>query len=291
MDKRVEFSDRVALRYPDLSGQLRSAADYVLANPLDVATRSLRAIAAASDLPPATFSRLARALDFDTYESLREECRGIVSRRSSSFTDKAAKLRTEREAGDQAGPLLARQSAASIENITNLYRTISPERMEALADRLHTSRRVFVAGSLSSTGIADYLAYLMHWMTDRWRTIGSSDSAFGAALSDMGEEDSLLIISMEPFAAVSMRAAELAAERGAHIAVVTDSLSCPALRHAAVPMIVATDSPQFFSSYASTLVLLETLVGMLVARAGPVAETRIGEVEDHNKRLGEYWAG
>lgn len=291
MDKPVDFSDRIARRYPQLSGQLRSAADFALANPLDVATRTLRAVATASDLPPATFSRLAKALGYPSYEALREDCRTILGKRSHSFTDKAAKLQADRAAGDQAGPLLFRQANASIENITQLYKTISPERLEELANRLHNSRRVFVAGSLSSTGIADYLAYLMHWMTDRWRTIGSSDSAFGAALSDMGEEDCLLIISMEPFAAVSMRAAELASERGAHIAVVTDSLSCPALRHAAVPMIVATDSPQFFSSYTSTLVLLEALAGMLVARAGPAAETRIDEVESNNRRLGEYWDG
>lgn len=291
MDQRADFSDRIVAYYPVLSGQLRSAADYVLANPLDVATRSLRAIAAASDLPPATFSRLARALGFDAYEDLREECRGIVGRRSASFTEKAAKLRSDRASGDLEGPLLDRQSSASIDNISALCRTVSHDQLERLAERLHNSRQVFVAGSLSSTGIADYLAYLMHWMTDRWHTIGNSTSAFGAALSDMGEKDSLFIISMAPFAAVSMRAAELAAARGTHVAVITDSLTCPALQNAETRIIVSTDSPQFFSSYASTVVLLETLVGMLVARAGPSAETRIAEVEAHNRRLGEYWAG
>ena len=52
-----------------------------------------------------------------------------------------------------------------------------------------------------------------------------------------------------------------------------------------------SDSPQFFSSYAATLVLVETIIGMLVARAGPEAMDRIAEVEARNHRLEEYWRG
>ena len=56
------FKDRVAAGYAGLSPQLRRAADFVAANGQEVATRSLRQVAAAAGVTPPTLSRLARAL-------------------------------------------------------------------------------------------------------------------------------------------------------------------------------------------------------------------------------------
>ena len=59
----------------DLSPQLRQAADFVAANPIEVSFRSMRSIAGRTGLAPPTFSRLARSLGFENYEGLREACR------------------------------------------------------------------------------------------------------------------------------------------------------------------------------------------------------------------------
>ena len=70
---------------------------------------------------------------------------------------------------------------------------------------------------------------------------------------------------------------------------ITDSHSSPALEFADHGFIVPTESPQFFSSYASTLVLIETIVTMLLARAGDDAEDMIREAENQIHALGETW--
>jgi len=52
---------------------------------------------------------------------------------------------------------------------------------------------------------------------------------------------------------------------------------------------VATESPNFFPSYAATVVMLETLIGMVIRRSGKPAQRRIAAVENTNRQNGEYW--
>jgi len=92
-------------------------------------------------------------------------------------------------------------------------------------------------------------------------------------------------VSKTPFSNRSIRSAKLAAEAGAAVVVITDSHACPVAAHATHTLIVPCESPQFFTSYVATMVLIETIIGMLVARSGPEAEARILAVETLNQRL------
>ncbi|HRJ68673.1 MAG TPA: MurR/RpiR family transcriptional regulator, partial [Beijerinckiaceae bacterium] len=54
--------EQIRLRLPDLPGRLQDAGRYIVDNEFDAATRSMRDIASAAGLQPATFTRLAQAL-------------------------------------------------------------------------------------------------------------------------------------------------------------------------------------------------------------------------------------
>jgi hypothetical protein len=74
---RPQIRAAITANYADLSETLRTAADYLADNQLEIATRSLRAIAAASGVSPASYTRLARAIGFTDYEALREQARSF----------------------------------------------------------------------------------------------------------------------------------------------------------------------------------------------------------------------
>ncbi len=288
MQESTTIKDRIAEGYDDLSDRLRAAADFVADHPVDVATRSLRSVSAASGLAPATFSRLARALGFNDYEAMRELSRNAVGQRYESFSQRAQRLRDEAGQGAR-GPLLTRQAVACIANIDSMNQTIDPERLEAAVEALHHARRVILFGACGSAGLIDYMAYMGRYFTPGWQVAGRGGAALGATMSDLGVRDAVLVITKPPFARRAILAAEMAAEQGAAVIVLSDTHTCPALKHATAGFILPSDSPQFFSSYAATLVLVETIIGMLVARAGPDAMERIAEVEARNHRLEEYW--
>jgi len=274
----------ISASYAELSETLRIAADYIAENQVEIATRSLRSVASASGVSPASYTRLARAIGYSDYEALREQARSELSKREEdSFQDKARRLRSDADL-----PLLPRQVAACIDNIQSLIDDIDPELLEQVVDRLANSRKIVVIGALASAGFTDYFAYLAKWFDDRWMVAGRNGTALGTALSGLGPQDTVLIISKHPYAHRSVRAAMVAAASGAKVIVLTDSHAFPGLQYADFHFIQRTESPNFFSSYAATLVLIETITGMLVARAGSEAEARIQEVEKHNRLLDEF---
>jgi len=280
------FETTLAREYASLSARLREAADYVAENPVEIATRSLRSVASRSGLPPATFSRLARALGFGCYEELRELSRAAVGRSLSSFSHKVEQLQAE-ERRNTLPPLLLRQSEACIENIVNMSQSLDRDKLEQAVDRLHKARNVVLVGALGSAGVVEYMAYMANFFSTKWRIAAQKGASMGSVLADFGPGDVLLVITKPPFARCSIRAAQMAARQGAFVIVLTDTRACDALEHADIGFVVPSESPQFFSSFAATLVLTETIIGMVVARGGARARRRIAQVEEHNRQLEE----
>ncbi|WP_245848461.1 MurR/RpiR family transcriptional regulator [Actibacterium ureilyticum] len=288
MDETITIQDKIAAEYDGLSAKLQVAADYVVANPVDVATRSLRSISGSTGLAPATFSRLARALGFDNYEELRELSRHAVGRQFVSFSNKAERLQSEDDTKVGA-PFLNRQAQACIGNIETLVRSVDAARLEQVVELLHRARNVTLFGAFGVTGIVEYMAYMGNYFAPNWFIAGRMGASLSSSMTHLSNRDVLVVITTAPFARRSILAVEMARERGAGVVVLTDNHACPALKHATVGLIHSTDSPQFFSSYVATLVLVETIIGMLVKRAGPAAQQRIQDVEAKNHRLGEFW--
>lgn len=274
----------IAETYPALSEALRQAADFVAENTLDVATRSLRAVAADSGVSPATFSRLARALGYPSYAALRDQARAELGRREERFSAKARQLRLD-AAQPGAQPLLMRQTAACLANIGALTAETELERLEEAADRLAEARKVVLVASLGSAGIADYFAYMTSWFAEGWTVAGRNGVTLASALARLSAEDVVVVISKAPYARRTVRAAKRAASHGATVIALTDSHAFPGAGDADYVFIQRAESPQFFSSYVASVALIETIVGMLVARAGPDAEARIQEIADENRRL------
>ncbi|MBY6122274.1 MurR/RpiR family transcriptional regulator [Mameliella alba] len=283
--KRLET--RIAHRYGGLSHKLREAADYVIAHPVEVATRSLRSVSAASAVSPATFSRLARALDFTSYEELRELSRQAIGDQVVSFAEKATQLQTP---GEEDASMLDRQAGACMSNIASLAQGIDRERLQEAVDALARARRVTVFGAFASHGIAEHLAYLANYFQSDWTVLSRAGSALSAAIGLLQPGDVFLVITKTPYARRAVFATQMARESGATTIVLTDTHASPALMHADLGFCVPSDSPQFFSSYVATLALMETLVAMLVAQSEDDIGEKIRLVEERNRRLGDFWA-
>src|SRR5690606_8065140 len=94
------FEQTLASKYSQLSARLQQAADFVMAHPIDVATRSLRSLAREAKLTPVTFSRLSAALGYPNYEALREVLRQSMEQRSNTFSTRVAQLQEQHVSGD-----------------------------------------------------------------------------------------------------------------------------------------------------------------------------------------------
>lgn len=279
------FQQRLAENYTELSPRLREAGDYIVANPLDVATRSLRSAAHESHIAPASFSRLARALDYDSFEELRESMRDQIGQQVSTFAVRAEGLR--QTLAESAHEFVRRAREECFHNLDIFIANLSTAQLEETADRLYRARKVVVLGALGSTGIAEYAGYMANFLGPNWMLAGRMGASIGSALCDLDARDALLVVTKPPYARASIRAAECAHAQGAYVVVITDGHACPALRHAQSGFIVPGESPNFFTSYVGTVFLIEALMALIARKSGPETTARIADIERHNRALDE----
>ncbi|CAN0587217.1 unnamed protein product, partial [Ectocarpus sp. 12 AP-2014] len=178
-----------------------------------------------------TFSRLAEALEFDSYDDLRDACLSQLKDQELSFAAKAKALQELPEIDDASGAFIVHQAGATISNINRLVQTVDPAHVEATAEKLTSARKVILVGMMSLRPFVDYAAYVASMAFDSWHVYGGEAGAKAAMLNDVGVEDVALVISKAPYATRAIEAAEQLKKAGAHVIGITDSSVSPLCRH------------------------------------------------------------
>ena len=250
-------------------------------------SRTVRTVSRDSGVSPAAFTRLSRALEYTDFEELREEMRERIEQRVNDFAHKAKQLQQDHSAS-QTGFLDAHLAACQ-SNLQRFGQTVDRVLLDQVVDRVTSAKKVLLLGALGSTGVVEYLSYMANLCTTNWNMASRMGASLGAGLTELDDGDVLIVVTKPPFAERSIKAAQLAKDRGVYVVVVSDTHMCPALRHASAGFVLPTASPHFFSSYVTTMFFVEALIGMVVSRSGEAARTRIAEVEQTNKILAEVW--
>ena len=112
---------------------------------------------------------------------------------------------------------------------------------------------------------------------------------FADQLRDIGPEDSLLVISFPPYTLLTIDAVEYAAEAGAKITAVTDSIVSPAATAAKHTIITRNSSPSFYHSFTGALAVVQALITLLVTKSGGDAVKIVEEAEKQLSRISAYW--
>ena len=283
---RSKLKELTPGKLQSLSPQLRKAARYVVEHPGEIATRSQRFVAGAANLSAPTFTRLAHAIGYESYDDLRETCRAEVLNKRTVLAEKA-QLLVEADTSD-AG-FAARHAAATIRNTEELIANLDPAALEAAAQMLVRARRVALLGVMSARPIVDYAMYLANMSLSGWMVPGRSGYGLASDLADLGPEDVCIVFSIEPYAAQAVGLARTVTEQGVQLLALTDNHLSPVAEHARHCFSIGTESPQFFPSHVTAMVFFEAIIGMVIQMKGNEAQRRIAAVERQNHKLGEYW--
>ena len=269
-----------------LSPQLRRAAHYVVENLGEVATRSQRSIARNANLPAPTFTRMARAIGYASYDALRESCREEILGSRNQLARKAQALI---DADDRNSGIATRQAAAAISNTEALVAALAPGELDTAVDMLARARRVALIGEMSALPIVEYAHYLANMSLTGWIVPGRGGNGLANDLADLGSDDACILFSIRPYAARAIAIAGSISARGVPLIVLTDSPLSPVAAHARQCFCICTESPQFFPSHVAAVVFFEAIIGMIVRMRGKEAQERIVAVERQNHQLERYW--
>ncbi|MDJ0792897.1 MAG: MurR/RpiR family transcriptional regulator [Woeseiaceae bacterium] len=273
--------------FSDLTPELQKAAKFMVEHPEEVGLNSMRKVAKEAGVKPATVSRLSKTLGFEEYESLREPFRQRLRKIEPKFSSRVEDL--QRRGADDTGSLFMDLRRQELENIE---RTLSDENqaaIEAAAEALHGSRRVYVLGLRGAYAPAFLFHYAYQLFQENCRLIDTHAGIFADQLRGIGANDSLLVISFPPYTQLTIDAVDYAAEAGAKIVAVTDSVVSPAAHAAGHTIITQNKSASFYHSFTGALAVTQALITLLVAKKGGDAVKIAREAEKQLSKVSAYW--
>ncbi len=272
----------------DLSPQLRLAARFIIDQPREVGVNSMRQLATKADVHPNTLVRLAQAVGFEGYDELRERFRDFVVTGSlGGFGERARFLqRLEAEGGSSA--LVAGMASATMGNLEELWQRQGPEALDAAADRILAARQVMVMGLGAAESLASQFSYVARMAFGHIHAIPTRATLETDDIQWLGKGDVLVAMTFQPYRTETLAAVSEAKQKGAEVIGITDSPASPLARMATQTLVAPTHTPQFFVSNVAISALLETLLAIMVARAGDEARARIEEFHARRQAQGVY---
>ena len=288
MDARYTDTIRLLVNsFSTLSPELQKAARYMVENPEEIGLNSMRTVANDAGVKPATVSRLSKTLGFTEYDQLREPFRQRLRKAEPEF---AARLQAVQRRGIGDGERLFADLRE--QEVDNVERSLSDANYSTLldaAETLHGSRRVYVLGLRGAYAPAFLFYYAYQLFQDNVQLLDTRAGIFADQLRGINPEDGLFVVSFGPYTQMTIDAVRYAAEAGARIVAVTDSMISPAASVAAHTIVARNRSASFYHSFTGAVVVTQALIALLVAKAGGDAVKIVEEAEKQLSRISAYW--
>jgi DNA-binding MurR/RpiR family transcriptional regulator len=272
------LSDKIIAAYDGMSGQLQTAARFMLERPRDVALMSMRQLARQAGVQPATMTRLAQRLGFDGFEAIRTLYAHAIRDGDLGFSGKAGKqaadqkLRGDRAVATEMLDVIARQVAA----------LAAPDTLDDIARAarlLAKARRIYCLGLRSSYAVAWHFQYILSLFSDKAMML---DAPAGVGLDPLSRADSgdlLFAVSVSPYTRATIETARYAETRGLAIVAITDSKIAPLAKMAAATIFISTESPSFFHTMSPAFFVAETLAGLVAGYDGEASRSALHRLE------------
>lgn len=280
------MNQRLAAIYPSLSPQLKQAAGYVMEHPLDIAFQSIRKTAEAAHVTPSTLVRLAKRLDFKSYETFREVFQSAVQRPPVELSGRANQLR--HQASQPDAPLFVDVGNAAFDNIGRLFTADNQARVRDAAQQLLEARNIAVVGFRDTFACAYHFAYVGRIAMPNICLIRGLEGGLLTELDRFGENDIVVAFGFEPYCAETTKALEVTRANGVKAIVVTDTMRSPLVPGAQITFNLANATPHFFPSILSAITLIEAILAECVAFGPNDLVDNVSRFEQRMRHMGAY---
>ncbi len=272
---------------PDLPPRLREVGRFLSGHEFDAATRSMRGLAAAAGVNPASFTRLAQALGYRGWDELRDAL--IEARRPGTETPfsgrpGAATAAPGQDPAAMAGALIASDAAG--------LSRVATAPIAAAAVALHAAPRAWIAGFRSCRAVAELLHYQLRlFRPDMVHLIGGAgpeDLDFGAFRAG----HAAIVIGFAPYSRASVMTMRAARAAGCTIIAIADTPQAPVAEGADhLLLFEAASSPGFFPSLTGAIAQAQALAAAAFTLGGKAALLRLRQTEARLAAHSQYVPG
>lgn len=255
--------------YASLTQSERKFANSLLENYPAAGLASITIVAANADVSTPTVARMVQKLGFKGYPQFHQALLKELEAKVSGPTQRRAKWATEAPESH----MLNRFAQAVTRNIGKTFSNIDTEAFDSAAKQLaDTDHQLYVVGGRITRALADYAFTHFQAVRPRVTHMTSSSATWPHYLLDMEKGDTLLMFDVRRYETNLERLAELAAERGVKVILITDQWASPITGVATYSFNCWVEIPSAWDSNISTMMLLEALIAATQEECWP--ETR-----------------
>lgn len=235
-----------------------------------------------------TVLRLVQKLGFRGYPEFQTQLRAEVEARLESPLSKQARW----TGGVPRDHILNRFADAVLTNLSVTLGRIDHADFDACAQMLaDPQRRIFVSGGRITHSLADYLVTQLGIVRPGVSALAGISNAWPAALLDLRAGDVLVVFDIRRYESTILQLAELAAEQGAEVVLITDPWVSPIAARARFRFSAQIEVPSAWDSSVALLVLVETLLAAVQERTWPQTSARMTRLEDLYDRASLFRRG
>lgn len=283
----TEILDRLSEALPGLPVKLSQAARFVLDNPDRIALISMRQAAAECGVTSPTMLRLARQVGYQSYNDFRSAFQDELLR--DGFGARAGALR-EAGAGQGQASLVGMVGAAAVGNLERTLANLDQAALSRMVEVIMDRGTTYVAAASSAHWVAALLQSTARMALPALR-VPRADAAFMVeSLSAIGPGDSVLALSIAPYARSTLDALSFAKGRGATCMAITDRRSSPLVSLSEVCLLAEAESPHYYPSWVAVVALTEVILSTIVSRSDQAVLDGIREMERLRRSSGEFVA-
>ncbi len=275
------LESRIRSAYNRLPGSELVVADVLLDHPGRLATHSATELALDAGASKAAVTRLVQRLGYASYATARTEARNAQQWGSPVYLENSAPVGAGRHAA------FASHVAADQQLLARTLAAVTEEQLDQVLQALAHARRVVVVGFRNSAWLAMYARTQIGLLRGGVELAPLPTETLAEALADLGAKDVILAIGLRRRTAGFANAMRAAKATSARIVLLTDPSGAADLDFAHWTLTCHNRGASIFDSYAAAVSLLNFLAGQLAPLLGEGGRTRLQNVEQWHRRLGD----
>jgi len=273
----------LAVRMVGLSDRRQQIIRPVLTNPRQFVLLSVRDLAKTLGTDAATIVRIVRGMGFENYRAFQHHLHEASIAYSTSLDTMRASVACKSGAANG----IRHSIDQDLKNLSTLRSSLDVEQIAAIAQRIHSSRRVLILGGDAATALVVFFEYTLT-LLGLPVFAGTGHGRIGHLARASTKRDIVFAISFRRGLRMTVEGLEQARKKGAFCVGITDTLLSPLARLADICFIASAETPSFGTSYVAPMALLNAIL----AACGNVRQSQtlklLREV-DAEQRSGSRW--
>lgn len=266
-----------------LNPKRRALIEPVLAHPREYVLMSVRRLAEALGADAMAVLRAIRGMGFDSYADFRHYLHELALAQSTQLDTMQPRLARD---SDVAADL--RQSlSCDGSNLMALQRTVDATRVESLATRLYTARRIVLLGGDLASVLVKFLHYNLS-VIDLPAVAGTTPGEVVHAVRGVRQGDLVIAISFRRGLRQTVEGLRQAQANGAYCVGITDTHLSPLARFAHEYFVAPVEATLYGVSYVAPMALLNMVV-VACAATRKARTLKLLKAADAEQRAGFRW--